>query len=90
MFSVYIIFDRLEQFFSGQLTFGADSLMRKLCREAAKLVCGTLEQPEEKVNDATNKLNTVRHELALLEVETIGLYMGRLEEDKAPMGRVYC
>ena len=50
----------------------------------------TLEKLEEKVTDATNNLNTVKHELSVLKLELSDIDRERLEEDEAPMGRLYC
>ena len=43
----------------------------------------------EKVTDKINKLNTVKHELAELEVEIIATDTERIEKDESPMGRGY-
>ena len=63
-----MIFDKLEQFFNGKFIFGPDSLTIESWKEEAKLVFVPLEKPEENVTDVANNLNTVNHELSVLEV----------------------
>ena len=88
-FSVYMIFDKLEPFFNGQLSFWPDSLTRKSFNETSTIVCDTLEQMEGNITDATNNLNTAKHELDVLEVELSYIDMKIIEEDEAPMGCGY-
>eukprot|EP00956_Cyclotella_meneghiniana_P038233 scaffold150619_cov36-Cyclotella_meneghiniana.AAC.2 len=66
---IYRTFAALDEYVASGLTFGEDSLTRKRCKEAAALVDEKLKVLKEKVANASDEIERIELDIAILEVD---------------------